>query len=250
MVPDRKDDWLDWMELQNPDIVFLQELNDYTSAKLAKDAKSWNHAYSAILKEDGFPIGLTSRFPIENLKRFKQGFHHGMLRARIRGIYYYGVHLHPSNWEVRQQEMALIIDDIKSLPRGARIIIAGDFNTFSHFDSTYYAHGKLEPFFANRDIAYEEQNLKDGQLDYYVLDKLMQIGFTDSEASLRPDSYVFSGSFPTMIEKEGEHGDQRRLDYVFISENLKHSLTKSQIISTEETLYLSDHLPVIVDFQF
>ena len=54
-APDRKDLWIHWMQEQMPDVVSLQELNEYTSEMLAEDAASWGHPYSVLLKEDGFP---------------------------------------------------------------------------------------------------------------------------------------------------------------------------------------------------
>src|SRR5690606_25552627 len=65
MVPERKEKWITWMNEQQPDVVSLQELNEYTSQKLAADAKRYGHEYSVLLKEDGFPTGITSRYPIE-----------------------------------------------------------------------------------------------------------------------------------------------------------------------------------------
>jgi endonuclease/exonuclease/phosphatase family metal-dependent hydrolase len=62
-VAERKEHWIEWMKNQNPDIVSLQELNGYTADKLKEDAKIWDHSFSDILKEDGFPTGVTSRYP-------------------------------------------------------------------------------------------------------------------------------------------------------------------------------------------
>ena len=76
------------MNDQEADIVSLQELNEYNQAKLAEDAKSYGHAYSVLLKEEGFPTGITSRYPIEDVHRVTEGFHHGLLRVRIKGIYF------------------------------------------------------------------------------------------------------------------------------------------------------------------
>ena len=47
---ERKDDWLKFMIDQAPDIVSLQELNDYTPEKLAGDARKWGHSHSVLLK--------------------------------------------------------------------------------------------------------------------------------------------------------------------------------------------------------
>jgi len=246
-VPDRKKTWIAWMNEQVPDIVSLQELNGYTPQKLSEDAKSYGHAYSALLKEEGFPTGITSRYPIEDIQRITEGFHHGLLRVRIEQIYFYVIHLHPSNWETRKTEINQILGNIEELPPDSKVILIGDFNTFSPLDSVYYSHGKLEPFFNERDEQYGEKNLNNGKLDYTVIQEVMDFGFIDLEASSRPTTFQFPGSFPTLIEKEGEHGDQRRLDYVFASGNLAKNVTQAKIIASDTALILSDHLPVVVD---
>lgn len=247
-VPDRKPAFLKWMKEQAPSIVSLQELNGYTEEKLALDAKAWGHGHSVLLKTKGFPTGITSREPIEDIQRSFDGFHHGLLRVRIRGIYYYVIHLHPSNWETRLRESELILKDIDSLPKGAEVILAGDFNTFSTDDAKYYRHGKLEPFFSARDKKYGEKNLREGKLDFSVIERFKKGGFVDLENSKRRSDFVFSGSFPTKIEKPGDHGSARRLDYVFASSTLANRVTRAETIATEATWILSDHLPVIVDF--
>lgn len=249
-VPDRKILWLEWMKEQKPDVVSLQELNEYTADKLAGDARVWGHPYSVLLKEEGFPTGITSRYPIEDIRKYREGFHHGLIRVSIRGIYFYVIHLHPSNWEIRSREVDQILADIRGLPGDAKIILAGDFNTFSPVDSVYYQKEQLVPFFQARDEAYNEKNLRNGQLDYSVIEKLMRDGLVDVEYQIRSDDYRFTGSFPTRVEKEGDDGDPRRLDYVFVSKNLADQVMGAQIIANDTTWILSDHLPVRVDFRF
>ena len=249
-VPDRKARWIQWMQNQEPDVVSLQELNEYTPEKLAEDAASWGHQYSELLKEDGFPTGVTSKYPIEEIQRFMEGFHHGLLRVKIEGMYIYVVHLHPGNWEVRNREIDFILADIQKLPPDSRVILAGDFNTFSPDDSIYYSHGRLESFFNEREKAYDEPNLREGMLDYGVIQKMMDRGLVDLEVKMRSADYTFTGTFPTLIEKEGEHGDQRRLDYVFVDQILTDQVTQAYIVADDTTLILSDHLPVVVDFSF
>jgi endonuclease/exonuclease/phosphatase family metal-dependent hydrolase len=248
-VPERKKTWITWMNEQQPDIVSLQELNDYTPQKLAEDAKNYGHEYSVLLKEEGFPTGITSRYPIDDIIIIKDGFHHGLLRVKIKQIYFYVIHLHPSNWETRKNEINLIIQNIDELPSGSPVIMAGDFNTFSPLDSIYYSHGRLEPFFNDRDSLYQEKNLNNGNLDYTVIQEVMDFGFIDLEASSRTSTYNFFGSFPTLIEKEGEHGDQRRLDYIFASKNLANKVFQAKIITSNATLRLSDHLPIMVELK-
>ena len=62
---DRKKNMGDWVVLQNPDVVVLQELNGYTKEKLLQDAKKWGHNYAEIVKITGYPVGITSNKPIE-----------------------------------------------------------------------------------------------------------------------------------------------------------------------------------------
>ena len=64
---------------------------------------------------------------------------------------------------------------------------------------------------------------------------------------MRTSASTFPGSFPTLVEKEGEHGDQRRLDYIFASDNLASKVSKAEISASDTTLILSDHLPVIIE---
>ena len=77
--PDRKAGYLSFVKEQAPDIVSLQELNTYTPDKLAADANAWGHPHSVLLKEKGFPTGITSSQPITGIRRTLEGFHHGLL---------------------------------------------------------------------------------------------------------------------------------------------------------------------------
>jgi exodeoxyribonuclease-3 len=82
----RHAEWLRWMAAQAPDVVSLQELNGYTAERLASDAKAWGHSHSVLLKQDGFPTGITSRYPISDVRILRDGFHHGLLRLSLTHI--------------------------------------------------------------------------------------------------------------------------------------------------------------------
>lgn len=243
----RKQVWLRWMKQVNADVVSLQELNGYTDQQLREDAASWGHEHSVLLKQEGFPTGLTSRTPITQVKRLRDGFHHDLMRVETAGYTIYVVHLHPSNWEIRVRETQLLLDDVRSLPNGSRVILAGDFNTFSPLDADHYATLKdIEPFFARRDEKFKERNLRDGRLDDTPIQRLQAAGFVDQEARFRE---AFSGTFPTRIAKQGEHGDRRRLDYLFTDRQLSATVTKAWSVVDEDTHQLSDHYPVIMELR-
>lgn len=248
-IPERKPGTVAWIREQKPDLAVFQELNSYTHGRLQEDALQWGHEHSVLLKEDGFPVGITSRHPLEDVQKVREGFHHGLIRAKVQGITLYAVHLHPSNWETRHREIDWILKDIQSLPTDARILIIGDFNSLSRLDATHYASSNLVPFFHERDLKYREKNLREGDLDFLALDRLYEAGLVDLEHRFRPPAAPFYGSFPTDILKPGPDGEARRLDYALASATLAKTCTGARIIRDARTLTQSDHLPLVIDFQ-
>ncbi len=244
-------EWRAWMSSQAPDVVCLQELNGYTPEKLAADAASWGHPHSALLKEDGFPTGITSRLPIEDVRRVREGFHHGLLRCRIAGIWLFVIHFHPSNYAHRITEAGLLADEIAALPAlegqlTPKIVLAGDFNGFSPIDKpTYDADPLLEPFFTRLDAKNPQaRNLNNGRLDYGGVEAILAQGFVDIVADHRGDR-PFVGTFPTPLVADEDHGTDRRLDYIFVSPNLKETVSRALILRDDTTEMLSDHIPVM-----
>lgn len=241
--------WQSWMAQQAPDVVALQELNGYTAEKLALDAKAWGHAHSVILKEDGFPTGITSRFPISDVKIIRDGMHHGLLRCRIQSIWFYVIHFHPSNFQRRIEEAALLKADVKSLPEAEpRVVLAGDFNGFSPTDRAHYdADTKLVPFFKMLDARdANARNLNQGRLDYGGLEAVTAQGYVDLVDHFRKEGDAFVGTFPSPLVNDENHGTDRRLDYVFASPNLLPSVESARILRDSKTDGFSDHFPVTI----
>jgi gluconolactonase len=243
----RHAEWLRWMSAQAPDVVSLQELNGYTAERLASDAKTWGHAHTVLLKQDGFPTGITSRYPISDVRILRDGFHHGLLRCRIQGIWFYVIHFHPSNFERRIAEASLLAADVAALPDPApRILLAGDFNGFSPVDrGSYDADPQLVPFFRRLDERNPgARNLNEGRLDYGGIEAIVQQGYVDVLAAGRWSSEKFVGSFPTPLVSDEDHGTDRRLDYMFASANLAKSIESPVILRDVVTARLSDHYPM------
>jgi gluconolactonase len=245
--------WRKWMAAQAPDVVALQELNGYTSAKLAADAKSWGHEHSVLLKEDGFPTGITSRFPITDVKKIREGMHHGLLRCRIQGIWVYVIHFHPSNYQRRIEEAALLKADVAQLSDpDPQIILAGDFNGFSPADRNQYdSDTKLVPFFQmldERDA--NARNLNEGRIDYGGLEAILAQGYIDLIDQFRTPADRFIGTFPSPLVSDENHGTDRRLDYIFVSPNLRSHVVSTDILRDPVTEGLSDHFPVRATFRF
>ena len=243
----RYDNWKRWMKAQAPDVVSLQELNSYTEEKLQADAESWGHSYSVLLKEEGFPTGITSKYPITDVKRIRKGFHHALLRCRIQGIWFYVVHFHPSNFQWRIEEAALLKQDVDSLPEeNPRVVLAGDFNGFSPNDRSHYdASPKLVPFFKGLDARNTRaRNLNEGRIDYGGIQAILDQGYTDQVATRRSPELPFVGTFPGALVSEQDHGTDRRLDYIFVSPSLSEQMESVAILRDPCTEMLSDHIPV------
>ena len=245
---ERKKEWSEYVKSLNCDIIALQELNEYTPEKLAKEAKSWGHSYSALLKENGFPTGMTSKFPLRNLKKEMAGYHHGMLSCEAGGIQIYVIHLHPGHWEIRHQEVDLLLNTLKVYQSDTPVLLVGDFNTFSHRDESYYNQTTdLIPFFRGLDLRWNSnRNLRDDKLDYSHLRKFEEAGYKDLIAERRKR---FFGTFPTKLRPEEDNGPSRRLDYFFASEVLSEKCTKAEYLVNKKTDLLSDHYPAIAEFK-
>lgn len=245
--PERKTKVIEYVKSLKPDIVSLQELNSYTEEKLAEDARAWGHPHSALLKTGGFPTGITSRFPIKEISRTLEGYHHGMLSCKTGGVRVYVVHLHPGHWKIRHGEVDLLTRELAKRDPLERILLAGDFNTFSPKDREQYEKTPdIVPFFRRLDKRWKSnRNLRDDQLDYTHLEKIEKAGYLDLVAGKRTR---FLGTFPTKNRPGEDNGPSRRLDYFFANRSLA-SLCKSAVcLVNEKTSYLSDHYPVLAVF--
>ena len=245
--PDRKKEWIKYIRSLKSDIIALQELNNYTEEDLAKDAKSWGHPHTALLKEDGFPTGITSKYPIEDLKKTTNGYHHGMLSCKIAGLQIYNIHLHPGHWEIRHREVDLLIKTLKKHKPNEPILLVGDFNTFSKHDEKYYDQTPdIIPFFRRLDQRWKSnRNLRDDQLDYTHLNKFENAGYIDLIAERRAK---FMGTFPTKLRLDEDNGPARRLDYFFANKELSKRCKLAKYLINPKTDLLSDHYPAIAEF--
>lgn len=245
--PTRKREFLAFVKSQAPSIVCLQELNGYTPKRLAHDARNWGHAHTALLKGTGFPTGLSSDDEITDVQRTFEGYHHGLMRCKTHGIYFYVIHLHPSNWEIRLKEIDLLLSDVATLPAKSKVLLVGDFNTFSPRDKHVYDQSvKMIPFFKKLDERTKGNNLSRGRLDYRHIERIEDKGFIDVGHHKRS---AFRGTFPTKLRPDEDMGPERRLDYIFASRNLAETCQSAAHIVNKTTAVLSDHYPVIATFQ-
>lgn len=247
-----------WLAAQQPDVVALLELNDYTEDRLRAEAAAWGHPHAVLLKEKGYPVGLTSRTPITEAQRVLRGFHHGLIRARTAGIVFYVVHTSPSDSAVRQREAANIVDglpatDAEAALPGATaslaagpVIVLGDFNALSPADRDHYAAIDLLAEARERQARLKTRNLDaQGQLDYRCIARFLDAGLVDVVREKHADPAALK-TYPTPI---AEHKVlPRRIDYLFVSPDLARTCRRADVINEAAMDGLSDHYPLVADF--
>lgn len=217
-----------WIKQQSPDVLALQELNGNTAESLREKAQLWGHQYSAIHKEKGFPVGLTSTEPIEVIERKVIGFHHGYLHCKTHGIHFFVVHF----WPEKDHEAVAIIDKIKPLlESGQSVVVLGDFNTNSRKDESFLAgNGKVTPRFD-------------------VVDLFESKGFVDV-VHKHDKRALYSCPSPITIPKwsaniEEVKSKRQRIDFIFIDQKLQQRSISGTILRSKEIEEVSDHYPVV-----
>ncbi|HSI76656.1 MAG TPA: endonuclease/exonuclease/phosphatase family protein, partial [Lunatimonas sp.] len=205
---EREKAMVDWLKGQDADVIGFQELNSFTPEKLAQLASQWGHPYSLLLKEEGYPIGITSKTPLELKSRMLGGFWHGMLHAKTRDIDFLVVHLSPHDWQFRRKEAEIIstyIENVLAANQQDRFMVLGDFNSHSPFDAVFDAKNpetlkqnqKADSLrFAEKGSA-AYQTLRDGAFDYSVMSRFLSLPLIDVVQLLAEDNK--KKSFPTPL---------------------------------------------------
>lgn len=221
-----------WISDNKPDVVALQELNGNDDRSLAAMAKKWGHKHSAILKKNGFPVGLTSREPIQVFERRVKGFHHGYLHCRTHGVHFFVVHF----WPKKDHEAKVILEKVRALLAAKqRVIVLGDFNTHSRKDAEFLkSRNSVKPL-------------------YDVVDLFESHKFVDLVHKHSP-SIKYSCPSPITIPKwsasmEVVKSKRQRIDFVFASEELARTSRSATIVRSKELDKISDHYPVLVEFE-
>ncbi len=223
-----------WLAAQRPDVVAFQEMNGFTHESLAVAARAWGHEHTALVKEDGYPVALTSRTPIENVARVRETLdgrrlHHGMLHARTAGIDVVVVHSPPQSGTARKlHEMARALACVKpALEAGTPALIAGDFNCIAKPDVPRYdeaAHERYRKW---------KWHLDEGRPAEFALQPLRDAGMVEVVEA--------AGSLPAAMSLP-------RIDFVFATAGLAARRQRAVWSSMPELLRWSDHPPVVVDF--
>jgi exodeoxyribonuclease-3 len=231
----KKDQLVEWVKKVNPDLVAFQELNNFTQASLEEFASRYGHSYAVLLKEEGSPVGITSKYPIRDVRKVTQGMHHGMIYAKIQNYHVVVTHLAPSvkAFKKRQEEVRLVLAELSTISRQEKVLVLGDFNSFSARDSSLY--NSIPDPSGNGMMKF----------DYEVTGAMETAGFVDV---LRLKHATPVTSFPTKSYEAKNPNSQCRLDYVWASGTLSKKCLRVDVIKDETTDILSDHYPVLAEF--
>lgn len=245
----RHDRFLKWVQEQTPDVLALQELCGYTEEKLKADAAVWGHAYSMLLKTDGYPVGITSNQPIKLNEKLIEGLWHGMLHVETHGIDFFVVHLSPADYQFRMREAGLIIGRIRAVENKDYIIL-GDFNAVSPMDADLnLTRPSLLERYRHSDAGNEKyDNLRDGEWDYAVISSFLALPVIDVCQRFMEAAERYSFPAPILVGQyydNTEHVTRSRLriDYLLLSPALAKKCGKAEIFHDATTDGLSDHYP-------
>jgi endonuclease/exonuclease/phosphatase family metal-dependent hydrolase len=253
---------------ENPDIVLLQEVDDGSArtdyedqlvrllALLPQDYKChtsafyWKAAFvphPRIMGAIGHKLSIVSKYQIDQATRYQLALAPGnpltqqfspkraILEARLpvensQDFALLTTHLEVANRgsEVMQKQVAAVIKRLDSLNRGGYTwLLGGDFNLLppGQFDRlqedqkiNFRAETELEPMFDRYGVmpGLEDVNGANGPLWYTM--------FVNDPSTTKPD---------------------RTLDYIFFADNMT---LVDGYVRQQDTLIVSDHLPVIAEF--
>ena len=140
------DNFVDWVKEKDPDFMALCECNAFTEELLTALAGRYGHPYAILCKESGFPVGLTSKYPIELRNRLLEDvpLWHGAIHTRIKDINVVVLHLYPfgtypngqgaagTGNTYRDREINCILDStIRRYPVEPLWLMAGDYQGFN-----------------------------------------------------------------------------------------------------------------------
>lgn len=241
-----------WIAEKDPEILALQELVGFKEKDLHDFAESYGHTYSIILKEKGYPVGISSKRPIEVVGKFVDDYWHGFLHVRTFGLDIIILHLSPSDQAYRYKEANKITQYIKdNCPDNC--LVMGDFNSVSPFDADEQ-ESHLELVMERAKAAGVKEKEKSPAMplfDYSVQATFMATPLLDiCRMYVNPENRT---TFPTRILTDvSKRNDMHkrsgsRIDYILVSPALYHKCVDAFIWNGEDTDYLSDHYPIGVD---
>ncbi len=228
----------EWVQTYDPDIILVQEMMHFTDASFAAFAKTYGHDHAVLTKTVGIPTGITSKEPINNIRKVVQTgvLHHGYVTAETAGIRVFSIHLCPYELDnerniyqiARKDEIKIIMDDAAQYT-SVPVIIGGDLNDHNTFDRDRYGPG-----------------YRYGERDHTVTNTLKEYNFLDTYPLLQN---IFKPTWPVDNVSSNGPNEGARLDYIFVSDNARNTVVYSDIIQSTYTDSFSDHYPTYIEIK-
>lgn len=238
-----------WLKEKDPEVVALQELCAFNEAELLKFAKMYGHNYAVIQKEDGYPVGITSKRPIQKVYVHKKDMGHGFLHVQTYDMDMIVLHLTPFSC-VKRLDEARIVTDYMEEKQLDNCLVMGDFNAHSPYDAEELEqHTELIRSLSVYGVEYKDYNNMRGKLlDYSVQSNFLALPLEDIVRLYVPvkdrmtyPAFNFSKQYKgkDYLQQAGE-----RIDYIYVTPKLIDACIDAHVWNGEDTKYLSDHYPI------
>jgi exodeoxyribonuclease III len=239
-----KSEYVSWVKGIDPDIIAYQEMNGFTQKSIEEFAARYGHPYAVISKTEGFPVALSSKYPIVNVQKVVDNMHHAYLVANINKINVIVIHFSPFSYKKRNLEVNEVLARAALFSPKEEIVIMGDFNSLSSLDDEYYKDEGYLRTMQEKELKEKHiRNLNNGKIDYTVTGSMIQSGYIDLVRKFHSDMQF---SIPT--KKYGTEYP-KRIDFIWANPSFAKEASSAIIIHDEKTDKMSDHYPVLATFQ-
>jgi endonuclease/exonuclease/phosphatase family metal-dependent hydrolase len=255
---------LGWISSQHVDVVGFCELNHWENDPGMTDrALAMGFKYSHLYKTpSGYNLGIASRFPFSVIEETSEGFERGVLHVRVETNLQeqeqkwdvFVVHLNAHNAIARVAEAIRLNEMITEMRRDTNgdtiVLVTGDFNTLSPYDSVTYDHENLLSFLLNSSETHLRDKLtSNGEISY----ESFEIVLNDSnlvDPCAFEDFNVCGATEPTSVAVDQAAASavvpDMRLDYILIDRTavLNSYVPVCTTIRNVDVVDLSDHFPI------
>lgn len=232
-----------WIREIDPDVVAFQEMNKFTQKSLENLAREYNHPYAILSRLDGYPVAISSKYPVVNVQKVVDNMWHAYIYANIDNIHFFVIHFSPHSLKKRLEEVNLILAHAKTLPEDEPILIMGDFNSMDRSDAGQYDDAMVEGMRKREREQTHIRNLNNGEIDYTVMDRLKHSGFIDT-------FWLTNKTFKPSITTPRFGTPSRRIDFIRANKTAADKVVNGTILHDEQTNIMSDHYPVYIELDF
>ncbi|MGN5956482.1 endonuclease/exonuclease/phosphatase family protein [Sphingobacterium lactis] len=235
-----------WVSKLDPDVIVFQELVGFKKQELQEFAKTYGHDFSYLLKEEGYPTGITSKQEIKNAEsiliksNYPPNRVHGFIRAETFGLNILAVHFSSQSNDLVFQEANYVVDLAKELEKNGPVLIAGDFNSITPVDEAMLGTkawlGSMQKYRPSR-----------VPFDYRTMKLFEDSPFKDAISQL--NNKYYKASFPTKTDYLSSDFLGFRLDYCYLSESLAKQCDYVEILQDSYSNTASDHYPYLMHFK-